>query len=236
MDLEIIRSRPLEISWLGAGSEPLPSLDVPRQRPAAFPERLARCVIGLAGFGLGISMIVVADLGLAPWDVFHQGVADKLGISIGWVIVMTGVLLMLAWIPLRQRPGLGTLLNATEIGLVVNLTLPLLPEPDHLVARAALLTGGLLAMGIGSGLYIGAGLGAGPRDGIMLGLAARGVSVRAARTGVEVLVTVLGVLLGGTIGIGTVAFALGIGPLVQVFLPVFDVRGDVEEAMVGDPH
>ncbi len=209
---------------------------MPRERPAPFSERLARCVIGLAGFGLGISMIVVADLGLAPWDIFHQGVADKLGISIGWVIVMTGVLLMLVWIPLHQRPGLGTILNATEIGLVVNLTLPLLPEPDHLVPRAALLIGGLLAMGIGSGLYIGAGLGAGPRDGIMLGLAARGVSVRTARTGVEVLVTGLGVLLGGTIGIGTIAFALGIGPLVQLFLPMFDVRGDVETAMAGDAH
>ena len=207
-----------------------------RELPAPFAERLLRCVIGLAAFGTGIAMIIVAHLGLAPWDIFHQGVADKLGISIGWVIVGTGVALMLLWIPLRQRPGLGTVLNATEIGLVVNLVLPHLPETDLLVPRFAYLIGGLVAMGAGSGMYIGAGLGAGPRDGLMLGLAARGVSVRVARTAVEIVVTVLGVLLGGTVGIGTVAFALGIGPLVQFFLPIFDVRGDVEAAMaVRDP-
>lgn len=189
-------------------------------------------MIGLAAFGTGIALIIAAHLGLAPWDIFHQGISDKTGVSIGWIIVGTGVALMLLWIPLRQRPGLGTILNATEIGLVVNLVLPHLPEPDPLMPRFALLIGGLLAMGIGSGMYIGAGLGAGPRDGLMLGLSARGVSVRLARTVIEIVVTIAGLFLGGTIGIGTVAFALGIGPLVQFFLPLFDVRGQMPETHV----
>ena len=206
---------------------------MPTVRHASYTERVVRCVIGLAFFGLGIGTIITAELGLAPWDIFHQGVSDKLGISIGWVIVMTGVAIMALWIPLRQRPGLGTVLNAVEIGLVVNLVLPLLPETELLVPRVAYLVFGLLAMGAGSGLYIGAGLGAGPRDGLMLGLAARGISVRLARTTIEATVVVAGLALGGSIGIGTIAFTFGIGPLVQVFLPIFDVRGDVEAATAG---
>lgn len=209
---------------------PVPSASSPAvatdRRPVRFVERLARCLAGLGLFGAGISAIIAADLGLAPWDVFHQGVADLVGIGIGWVIVLTGLALLLVWVPLRQRPGLGTLLNALEIGITVNIVLPLLPEPDALVPRFALLAAGLVLMGIGSGLYIGAGLGAGPRDGIMMGLAARGVSVRLARTAVEILVLIAGIALGGSVGIGTVAFTFGIGPLVQLFLPRFDVRSN----------
>jgi uncharacterized membrane protein YczE len=170
-------------------------------------------------FGLGISLVIEANLGAAPWDVFHQGLAELTGISVGHVIVLVGLLLLLLWIPLRQRPGIGTLLNALEIGLVVDAVMPMIPDTDRLIVRLGYLVAGIVVVAIGSGLYIGAGLGAGPRDGLMIGLGRLGLSVRAARTMIEATVLVLGVLLGGTIGIGTLAFTLGIGPLVQVFLP-----------------
>lgn len=170
-------------------------------------------------FGVGISLIIHADLGAAPWDVFHTGVSELTGISVGHVIVIVGVLLLLLWIPLRQRPGIGTLLNAVEIGLVVDLVMPLLPDSDLVVVRVALLLAGMVSVAIGSGLYIGSGLGAGPRDGLMIGLGRLGLSVRLARTAIEITVLVVGVLLGGTVGVGTVVFTFGIGPLVQVFLP-----------------
>lgn len=189
-----------------------------------FLERLARCLFGLACFGTGITLFLQSHLGLPPWDVFHKGVAEKTDISIGTVIIGTGVLLLLLWIPLRQRPGLGTVLNALEIGLVVNLTKGIIGEPEALLARSIMLLGGLLIVAFGSAMYIGAGLGPGPRDGLMMGLAERGVSVRMARTVIEVAVVVVGVLLGGTIGVGTILFAVGIGPLVQVLLPRFDIR------------
>lgn len=181
--------------------------------------RLARCIAGLALFGAGIALILEAHLGAAPWDVFHQGVSRLTGISVGKVIVLTGLALLLLWIPLRQRPGVGTILNAVEIGIVVDLVVPTIPDTDQLVLRVGYLVAGLVVMGIGSGLYIGAGLGPGPRDGLMMGLSRRGISVRLARTMIEASVLVIGILLGGSIGVGTVAFTLGIGPLVQFFLP-----------------
>ena len=189
-------------------------------------QRIVRCVVGLALFGFGISCFISADLGLAPWDIFHQGLERKTGISIGIIIEITGVFILLLWIPLRERMGLGTLLNAVEIGLVVFLIGDHLPEPDHMVWRVALMLLGLVSVGLGSGLYIGAGLGSGPRDGLMLGLSKRGISVRIARTAIEITVLVLGLFLGGTIGAGTVAFTFGIGPLVQFFLPRLRLSGD----------
>jgi uncharacterized membrane protein YczE len=186
-------------------------------------QRLARCIGGLACFALGISMFVTARLGLAPWDVFHQGVARHTGISLGWVIVIVGFLLLLLWIPLRQRPGVGTILNALEIGLVVNLIGDHLPSTDRLIPRLAYVLGAVVVIAVGSGLYIGAGLGTGPRDGIMVGLAARGYSVRVTRTVLEALVLAVGIALGGRIGIGTLAFMLGIGPLVHVLIPMLDL-------------
>lgn len=189
-----------------------------------FPERLVRCVVGLAMFGLGITLFIRADLGLAPWDVFHKGLSNKLDISIGVVIIGVGLLLLLVWIPLRQKPGIGTILNALEIGFTVDLLKPLIGEPHNIVARLALVVAALLSVALGSALYIGAALGPGPRDGLMLGLASKGVSVRFARTAVEATTLVGGVLLGGTVGIGTVVFMLGIGPLVQLLLPRFDIR------------
>ena len=194
---------------------------IPRDRAL---ERIIRCLFGLILFGIGITLLVRAELGAAPWDVFHTGVSELTGISTGWIIVITGVLLLLLWIPLRERPGLGTILNAIVIGLVFDLTSPVIGDHELLVVRIVMMIGGVVVVAIGSGFYIGAGLGPGPRDGLMTGLAkhsiaGRSISIRAGRTFVEIVVMVVGVVLGGAIGIGTVAFMLGIGPLVQVFLP-----------------
>jgi uncharacterized membrane protein YczE len=186
-------------------------------------QRLIRCVGGLALFALGISMFVTARLGLAPWDVFHQGVSRHTGIALGWVIEITGFLLLLLWIPLRQRPGLGTILNALEIGLVVNLIGTHLPSTDRLLPRLAYVVAAVVVIAVGSGLYIGAGLGTGPRDGIMVGMATRGYSVRVTRTVLEAVVMAVGIALGGHIGVGTLAFMLGIGPLVHVLIPMLDL-------------
>ena len=168
--------------------------------------------------GAGIGLMADADLGLGPWDVLHQGLAHHTGLSLGTVNIAVGAVVLLLWIPLRQRPGLGTVLNVVVIGLVVDLTLAVLPEPELLAVRAVAMVGGVVLMGVGSGLYIGAGLGPGPRDGLMTGVAARGHSVRSVRTALEVSVLVLGWALGGTVGVGTVVLALAIGPLVQASL------------------
>ncbi|BAN03153.1 membrane protein YczE [Ilumatobacter coccineus] len=187
-------------------------------------ERISRCVFGLFLFGVGIALLIDAELGAAPWDVFHTGVSELTGIGVGNVIVLTGVALLLLWIPLREQPGLGTILNALLIGVFVDLTSPFLPDTDLLVARSVMMIAGIVLIGIGSGFYIGAGLGPGPRDGLMTGLAKRSfgsrrVSIGAARTFVEISVLLIGIALGGAVGIGTAAFTFGIGPLVQIFLP-----------------
>ena len=194
-----------------------------------YAEKLARCITGLAFFGFGITLFLRANLGLAPWDIFHKGLSKKLDMSIGLVIVGVGLLLLLLWIPLRQRPGVGTILNALEIGFVVNLTKPLVGEPDQLVMRTLMVIAGVLVIALGSALYIGAGLGSGPRDGLMLGLskrsiAGRQISIRLARTVIELTVMVAGLFLGGSIGVGTLIFMFGIGPLVQQILPRFEMR------------
>ena len=194
-----------------------------------YAEKLARCITGLAFFGLGITLFIQANLGLAPWDVFHKGLSEKLDVSIGLVIVGVGLLLLLLWIPLRQKPGVGTVLNALEIGFVVNLTKPLIGEPDQLVMRTFMVIAGVLVIALGSALYIGAGLGSGPRDGLMLGLSKRSIvgrqiSIRLARTVIELTVMVAGLFLGGSIGVGTLIFMFGIGPLVQLILPRFEMR------------
>jgi uncharacterized membrane protein YczE len=198
-----------------------------------LPERFARCIGGLAMFGLGISLFIAAHLGVAPWDVFHIGLSNHTGIPTGIVIEITGVFVLLLWIPLRQRMGWGTLMNAVEIGLVVFLLEPVLPEPDQLAVRAAFMVAGLFSIGIGSAVYIGSGLGAGPRDGLMMGLAQRGISVRVARTGIEITVLVVGWSLGGDVNVGTALFTFGIGPVVHHFLPrlrMHDGRTDLAAA------
>lgn len=187
-------------------------------------ERVVRCVFGLFLFGVGIAMLIEAELGAAPWDVFHTGVSELTGIGVGNIIVLTGVALLLLWIPLREQPGLGTILNALLIGVFVDLTSPFVPDTDLLVARSVMMLLGIVLIGIGSGFYIGAGLGPGPRDGLMTGLSKRSfgshrIAIGTARTIVEIAVLLIGIALGGAIGIGTAAFTLGIGPLVQIFLP-----------------
>ncbi len=196
--------------------------------------RLIQLYAGLTGYGISMALMVTAGLGNQPWDVFHQGLGGRLGLSFGTVSVIVGAVVLLLWIPLRQRPGLGTVSNVLVIGLVANLAMDVLPMPTVLPVKIGYLVGGVLLCAIASGLYIGARFGAGPRDGLMTGLAARGVSIRLARTGIEVTVVAAGWLLGGTLGVGTVVYALAIGPLVQVFLPRFTVTVPSSPAPAGD--
>ena len=196
-------------------------LPVPRDR---LVERFARCIGGLALFGLGAALFLQSDLGAAPWDVFHQGVAEQTGLPIGLVMELTGLAIIALWYPLGLRPGWATLLNAIEIGLVVTLVRAVLPETDSLVLRCSYLAIGLVSVGVGTGIYIGAGLGSGPRDGLMLGLSRRRMTVGLTRTVIEASVLVVGIALGGTAGIGTAVFAFGIGPVVHYCMPRLRMR------------
>ncbi len=181
--------------------------------------RLPRLLWGLVLFGWGIAVMVAADLGLGPWDVLHQGVSRLTGIPIGTVGILVGALVLLLWLPLRERMGLGTVLNVVVIGIVVDLTLLVLPVPEATWLRWVYLAVGPPLFAVGSGYYIGAGLGPGPRDGLMTGLARRGWRVGRVRTGIELTALAIGWLLGGTAGVGTLYFALAIGPMVQLALP-----------------
>ena len=181
--------------------------------------RLTQLFVGLALYGVSLALMVRANLGLNPWNVFHQGVSLHLGWSIGTVVNITGAFLLLLWLPLRQRPGIGTVSNILVIGFTVDATLAILPATDLLSARLILLTCGILLNALATATYVGAGLGPGPRDGLMTGLAARtGWSIRSVRMGIELSVLVVGIYLGGTFGLGTLAYALLIGPLVQPLL------------------
>ncbi len=181
--------------------------------------RLPRLVVGLVLLGTGIAFMVAADLGLSPWSVLDQGISEHTGIPIGSVSILVGAVVLAVWIPLREKPGLGTVLNILLIGATIDLVLLVLDTPDGLLLRVAYLVIGVFLWGPGSGLYIGAGLGPGPRDGLMTGLAVRGIgSIRLVRTGLELTALMAGWLLGGTVGIGTLAFAVTIGPNVQLFL------------------
>lgn len=189
------------------------------RRAATYGARLLRLYLGLSGFGISLALMVQARLGLGPWDVLHQGLARRLGLQIGWIVILVSAVVLLAWVPLRQRPGLGTISNLVLVGLVTNVALAVVPAPDALAARIAMLASGIVLNAAATALYIGAGLGPGPRDGIMTALASRGYSIRVVRTSIEASVVVLGFLLGGSVGIGTIAYALLIGPLVHVLLP-----------------
>lgn len=196
--------------------------------------RLLQLAMGLALYGFSDGLLVLAGLGLDPWDVFHQGLARHTSLPIGtWVIIVSGAV-MLLWIPLRQWPGLGTLCNAVVIGLVINLTIFVLPAPSALPVRAVMLVLAVGLNGLATGAYIGAGLGPGPRDGLMVGIARRGHSVRVVRTSIELTVLVAGFLLGGTVGIGTVLYAVSIGPPAHFFIPLLAVPGPRSAAPV--PH
>jgi uncharacterized membrane protein YczE len=176
-------------------------------------------LLGLMGYGFSMALMVRAGLGLDPWDVFHQGLSRHTGMTIGVASAVVGVIVLLAWIPLRNRPGIGTIANVIVIAVTVDTSLAWLPTPTALPLRVALMLGAVALNAVSTVLYIGAGLGPGPRDGLMTGLVARtGLSVRLVRTSIEASVLVTGWLLGGTVGVGTVIYALGIGPLVQLVL------------------
>lgn len=187
--------------------------------------RGALLLIGLTGFGFSMAMMVQAGLGLDPWDVFHQGLTRHTGLSMGAASALVGVVVLLAWIPLRNRPGIGTVANVIVIAITVDIGIAVLPQPRDIAVQVALMLGGILLNAVSTVLYIGAGLGPGPRDGLMTGLVARtGLSVRLIRTVIEATVLAAGWLLGGTVGVGTVLYAFGIGPLVQLILRHFPRR------------
>lgn len=194
-------------------------------RAGRLGRRLPQLIAGLALYGISMGFIVRGALGLDPWDVFHQGLIAHVPVTFGTITVIVGFLVLLLWIPLRQMPGLGTIANVVVIGPVVDLALWLLPQPQGIPIRIAMLIGGIVLNGIAGGMYIGAQLGPGPRDGLMTGLAARtGRSIRLIRTSIEITVLAIGFALGGGLGIGTLLYALTIGPLVQFFLRRLTVR------------
>ncbi len=185
--------------------------------------RLPGLIVGLVLFGVGIAVMADAGLGLGPWEVLHQGIGRHAGIELGTVSILVGIPVLLLWWPLGERPGIGTVLNVAVIGPATNVALPVLPQPSEPIAQLAMTVIGVLLIGVASGLYLASDLGAGPRDGLMTGLHRHyGWSIRRARTAIELAALVAGFLLGGTVGIGTVLFAFGIGPVVQVALAVFD--------------
>ena len=187
--------------------------------------RLVQLVFGLSLYGVAAALMVRADLGLSPWHVFHQGVARVTGISFGMVVNLTGLAILALWIPMRLRIGIGTILNALMIGSTADVSLMLMPPIENLMARWIMLLAGVVLTGMACGIYIGAGLEPGPRDGLMTGIVRRtGWSVRATRSGIELVALAIGVLLGGKIGLGTLIYAVLIGPLVQFFLPRFAWR------------
>lgn len=187
--------------------------------PDRLLRRLGQLVGGLVLYGVSNALLVLAGLGLDPWDVLHQGLARRTRLTIGTWVVLMSVLVLLAWVPLRQRPGLGTVVNSVLIGVVVDAVLAAVDPPRALAARVALLAAGVALNGVATGAYIGAGLGPGPRDGLTTGIAARGHPLRVVRTVIEVVVLASGWLLGGTVGIGTLAYALAIGPIAHHTIP-----------------
>ena len=185
--------------------------------------RIIQLIIGLVLFGVGIGLMLQSGLGVPPWDVLHQGLARRFGLTVGLWSIIVSVVVLLLWLPLRQPYGMGTLLNAIIIGVIIDLTGAVIPAAGVTGVAWSMLLGGVVLIGIASGLYIGANLGPGPRDGLMTGIARRGPSIRLTRAVIEISVLTLGAILGGTFGVGTIIFALAIGPLVQYFLPRWDI-------------
>lgn len=205
-------------------------LPIPAEHRA---RRFAQLAAGLVLYGATAGMIVLARLGLDPWDVLHQGLARTFGLGIGTWVIIVSLTVLLLWIPLVQRPGIGTVANALVVGAVIDLVLALVHPPQQMWARALLLAGGVGGNGLATGLYIGAGLGPGPRDGLSVGIAGRGYSMRIVRTSVEATVLVAGFILGGTIGVGTLAYALLIGPITHVTIPALAIKGGPGHARRG---
>ena len=191
-------------------------------RTGRLGRRLPQLYVGLVAYGVSLGLMVRGDLGLAPWDVLHSGLIRHVPLTLGQAVVVMSFVVLLLWIPLRELPGIGTVANALVVGFSADATLALLEAPDAFAARVGLMVGGVLLCGLASALYIGAQLGRGPRDGLMTGLARRtGLSLRLVRTGLEVTVVLIGLVLGGVLGLGTVLYALAIGPVTQALLPVF---------------
>lgn len=196
--------------------------------------RLVQLFVGLALYGVSLAFVLRAGLGLAPWDVLHQGLAERTGLTVGQLVIIVSFLVLLLWIPIRQRPGFGTFANAILVGVFVDLTMLVLDDVHGWVWRVLLLAAGVLLNGLATALYIGASLGPGPRDGLMTGLVRRtGRSVRFVRTVIEVSVLLVGWLLGGTVGIGTVLYAVAIGPLAHLLLPVFTIEPAARRTAAG---
>lgn len=194
-------------------------------RAGGLGRRLTQLMAGLVLYGASMALMVRSGLGLDPWDVLHYGIATRVPLSFGGVVIATGVAVLLLWVPLRQMPGLGTVLNAVVIGLATDAALAVLVAPEGLPSRTAMLAFGIVLNGLATAMYIGAQLGPGPRDGLMTGLVRRtGWSVRTVRTSIELLVVLTGWMLGGVVGVGTIAYALAIGPLVQLMLPLLVVE------------
>lgn len=201
---------------------------VAQLRAGRLGRRLPQLYVGLVAYGVSLAMLVRADLGLAPWDVLHSGLARHLPLTLGQAVIVMSFVVLLAWIPLREVPGLGTISNALVVGVAADAGLAVLVRPDALALRIALLLGGILLCALATGLYIGAQFGRGPRDGLMTGLHRRtGLSLRLVRTALELTVVLVGLLLGGVAGLGTLLYALGIGPLTQLMLPWCTVALDV---------
>ena len=187
--------------------------------PLPRAQRVGRLFSGLVLYGVSDGMILLAGLGVDPWDVFHQGLSRSMGLGVGTWAVIVGLIVLALWIPLRQRPGVGTVCNVVVVGVVIDIVLAVVTPPHQIAVRWVLMLSGVVLNAVATAAYIGAGLGPGPRDGLMTGLAARGHSVRVVRTAIELIVLAVGWLLGGTVGIGTVTYALSIGPLAHYFLP-----------------
>lgn len=208
-------------------------------RAGRLPRRLAQLAVGLWLYGVSLALMVRADLGLAPWDVLHSGVIQHLPISLGQAVIAMSFVVLVLWIPLREKPGVGTIANAFVVGLSADVTLALVDGPQAIAGQVALMAAGIVLCAFATAFYIGAQLGRGPRDGLMTGLHRRtGLSIRLVRTGLEITVVLVGLLLGGTLGIGTVLFALGIGPITQVMMPWFLVDladGPSPEETLADP-
>ena len=220
-------------------AEPLPVLDVaraalawlsaliPRDRRA---HRMVQLQLGLVLYGLSDGMILMSGLGANPWDVFHQGLARHIGLQVGTTVILVGGAVMLLWIPLRQKPGFGTLSNVVVVGLAMDGAMAWMPTPHAGWLRWGEMFAGVVLNGVATGAYIGAGMGPGPRDGVMTGYASRGRSIRVVRTSMELTVLATGWLLGGTVGIGTAAYALLIGPLAHRFIPLLAIKPKGEAA------
>jgi uncharacterized membrane protein YczE len=194
---------------------------IPRDRRA---HRMVQLQLGLILYGVSDGMILMSGLGANPWDVFHQGLAKHIGLQVGTTVILVGVAVMLFWIPLRQKPGFGTLSNVVVVGLAMDGAMAWMPSPHAWWLRWGEMFAGVVLNGVATGAYIGAGMGPGPRDGVMTGYASRGHSIRLVRTSMELTVLATGWLLGGTVGIGTAAYALLIGPLAHRFIPLLAIK------------